>query len=210
MRTRERLEGLKNWLEANLCAGREMKAPGETVQDLQLAEPRVFLGWTPGRPDETGELRPDPVSAAPGILVMPGPSRGKLMEDKRFDRYNGVKRPQDLGQSLAVSILLTVYEPGIRLPGFVGSGTLDKLREGTEAGLFALYDWIDDLVSALLTVRSIPGTDLMVDEESILYSPYTDQSYVVDKRPLYYGFVNVEFGCYAATKTPNIIEEMLS
>lgn len=209
MRTRERLMGLKTWLEENLCAGRQMKTPGETVKDLQLAEPRVFLGWTPGRPDETGALQPDPVSVAPGILVMPGPSKGKLMEDKRFDRYNGVRRPQDLGQSLAVSMLLTVYEPGARLPGFAETGTLDKLREGTEEGLFALFDWIDALVEGLLSARSIPGTDLLVDEESIVYSPYTDQSYVVDRRPLFYGFVNVAFACYAQTKVPNAVEDLL-
>ena len=31
------------------------------------------------------------------------------------------------------------------------------------------------------------------------YSLYTDQAYVVDRRPLYYGFVNAEFKGYADT-----------
>ena len=29
------------------------------------------------------------------------------------------------------------------------------------------------------------------------YSLYTDQNYPTDRRPIYYGFVNVVFSCYA-------------
>lgn len=209
MRTKQRLTGLKKWLYNGLCKGREMKAPGKDITDIARAEPRVFLAWYPSRPDSTGEMIPDPVNVCPGILVMPNPSKGQFMEEKRFDRYNEVRRPKELGQSLATSILLCVYEPGIRMPGFKETGDMDLMMEGTEEGLFTLYDWMDDLVVALLSERSIPGTDLFVDEESIAYSLYTDQSYVVDKRPLFCGFVNVEFGCYAEMTPQNAIDQYL-
>lgn len=49
----------------------------------------------------------------------------------------------------------------------------------------------------------------IVTEASLVYSLYTDQSFVVDKRPIYYGFVNAEFACYADEGTNPAIEEFL-
>lgn len=202
MRTRARLLGIKEWATNELCKGRNMKTPGQDIADIKRQEPRCYLAWEPSRPDITGQMQQDANSVCPGILIMPNTSKVKYMEEKRFDRYNDVHRPKDLGQTLAISMLFSVYEPGIRLPGFVDSveaGELDMslFREGTEEGLFTLTDWLDDAREKLLAMKHIPGTDLFVNEESAYYSMYTDQSYVVDKRPIYYGFINLEFGCYA-------------
>ena len=41
------------------------------------------------------------------------------------------------------------------------------------------------------------------------YSLYTDQSFVVDKRPLYYGFVTVTFNCYAEEGANNSLDQYL-
>lgn len=217
MRTTQRLNGLKKWITRELCQGRIMKAPAPDfdITKMTKQEPHCYVGWEPTRPDFTGRLEPDPASVCPGILVMPNPSRGKFMEEKRFDRYNNVHRPKELGQSLAISILFKVYEPGVRLPGFVESagseeGTdMSLLMEGTEEGLFTLFNWMDDCREKLLGQKAIPETDLLVDEESLVYSLYTDQSYVVDKRPIYYGFVNVEFGCYAEEGVNSQVEDLL-
>lgn len=201
MRTTERLTKLKAWIENELCKGREMKAPAENnnIAEIVRQEPRCFLAWQPTRPDVTGNLRIDPLNVCPGIVVMPKASYAKHVEEKRFDRYNKVFRPQEMGNMLCVDILFSIYEPGIRLPGFVDSAKSGKgldltlLQEGTEQGLFTLCNWMDDCKEALLTQKQIPGTDLIVDEESVGYSLYSDQSYVVDKRPLYYGFITVNF-----------------
>jgi hypothetical protein len=138
------------------------------------------------------------------------------MEEKRFDRYNNIHRPQEMGQHLSVSILFSVYEPGVRLPGFMdsvgetGAGLdLALIEEGTEQGLFTLMNWMDDCMEKLVGQKIIPKSDLYVDESTITYSLYTDQSYVVDRRPIYYGFVNVTFGCYANDGAETSIEEML-
>ena len=183
MRTRKRLKGLQKWMQENLCAGREMKAPAPNFDITQIIrqEPECYIAWQPTRPDLSGRFQNDVQNVCPGILIMPAASKVKDMEEKRFDRYNGVSRPKDLGQTLSVSILFSVYEPGIRLPGFIDDPEdMSKIIEGTEEGLF-------------------------MNESSAAYSLYTDQSYVVDKRPIYYGFVNVEFGCYAnAGNNPNI------
>lgn len=206
MRTVERLLGLKRWAVENLCAGRKMKAPASNnnIGEIVRQEPRCYLGFAPARADSTGRLQEDPASVCPGIIIMPNNSYAKYMEEKRFDRYNNVHRPSMMGSHLSVSILFSVYEPGIRLPGFIdsvgesGQGLdMSLMIEGTEEGLFTLLDWMDDCKEGLLRDKMIPGTDLSVEEETMTSGLYTDQSYVVDRRPIYYGFVNVSFNGYA-------------
>ena len=209
MKTRQRLTGLKTWLQTELCEGRKMKTPGEDLRDIRVTAPSVFLAWMPTRPDETGNVVSNPVNVCPGILVMPNQSRTKTVEEKRFDRYENVKRPKELGQTLAVSILMSVYEPGIRMPGYVETGDIRLVQEATEEGLYVLTDWMDELQEKLLSVGGIPDTDLFVNTDSMIYSLYTDQSFVVDKRPIYYGFVNVEFVCYANMTPNNSIDQYL-
>ena len=152
MRTSERLRKLKQWIEKELCEGREMKAPAPDMDITQIVrqKPQCFLAWQPTRPDETGTLRIDPINVCPGILIMPRLSNAKYVEEKRFDRYNNVHRPQELGQTLAVDILFSVYEPGIRLPGFIDSAESENgldmslFVEGTEQGLFTKTAWMVD------------------------------------------------------------------
>lgn len=216
MRSRERLLALKKWTEERVCKGRSMKAPDpeNDITKIHRVEPSVFLGWQPSRPDETGKLCANPMSVCPGILIAPGAGNVKNVEEHRFDTYKNVHRPQELGQWLNVSVLFSVYEPGIRLPGFAENAELgyldmDKIMEGTEEGLFTLLDWMDDFKDALVAEKFIPGSDLFVDEMSLTYSPYTENGYIVDKRPLYYGFINAKFQCYAENKANRSIDEFL-
>lgn len=218
MRFSERLTGLKNWTYKELCKGRVMKAPAENMDigTINRQEPPVYLAWAPARMDKAGNLKEIPLSTVPGILIMPNQTYAKYMEEKRFDRYNNVHRPQEMGQHLAVSILFSVYEPGVRLPGFVDSvgekgAGLDTslILEGTEQGLFTLMNWMDDCMEKLLGQKMIPKTDLFVQEDTVTYSLYTDQSYVVDRRPIYYGFVNVVFGCHVNEGYNPDIEKLL-
>lgn len=205
MRTTERLRKLKAWIETELCAGREMKTVGEngSITEILRQEPRCFIGWQPTRPDQTGNFRIDPISICPGVLIMPKGAYVKRPDEKRFDRFANVRRPAEFGRELSVDIMFSVYEPGVRLPGFVESenspGGLDLslLEEGTEEGLMTLLDWMEDCMQKLLQQKHIPHTDMMLDEPSMVYSLLVDQSYVVDKRPLYYGFLSVKFDCYA-------------
>lgn len=218
MRTSERLRGLKTWTYDNFCKGKEMKAPaaGQDFSKIKKQEPQCYIGWAPSRMDASGRLQEDAASVCPGILIMPNQAYGKYVEEKRFDRYNNIHRPQEMGDHLSVSILFSVFEPGIRLPGFeesVGENgrgmDMSLLLEGTEEGLFTLLNWMDDYRAALLGAKSIPKTDLFLVEESLTYSLYTDQSYVVDRRPIYYGFINAIFACYAE-ETPGIVESLLN
>lgn len=217
MRTTERLRKLKAWIEKELCAGRMMKAPGPDMDITKIIrqEPKCYLGWQPARPDTSGFMGSDPVNVCPGILVMPNAAHAKYVDEKRFDRYSGVHRPAELAQTFSVSILFSVYEPGVRLPGFIDSAESEEgldmrlLMEGTEEGLMTLVDWMDDCVQKLLGQRFIPQSDLFLKEASLAYSLYTDQSYVVDKRPIYYGFVNADFSCYADEGTNSVLDELL-
>lgn len=218
MRTSERLRGLKKWLIQNLCEGREMKVPGHKMDygEILRAEPKCFIGWAPARLAETGQFRSEAESVCPGILVMPNQAYAKYTEEKRFDRYNNIHRPQEMGQHLSVSILFSVYEPGTRLPGFVDSfqehgqgADMSLILEGTEQGLETLLNWMDDCTEKLLGQKMIPGTDLAVEEDTVMYSLLTDQNYVVDRRPIYYGFINVSFLCYAEEGTNPDYEKYL-
>ena len=205
MRTTERLRGLKKWTYEKFCKGREMKAPPPNMDLTKIIrkEPGCYIGWAPSRLRE-GEFVTEAGTVCPGILIMPNQAYVKYTEEKRFDRYNNIHRPQEMGQHLSVSILFSIYEPGTRLPGFIDSAgengegmDLSLLLEGTEQGLMTLLNWMDDYKIALLEQKRIPETDLYVEEDTITYGLYTDQNYVVDKRPIYYGFINVSFMCYA-------------
>lgn len=213
MRTFERLRKMKAWFEKELCTGRELKVPVMTpgptyapsITDFTRGEPRVFLAWQPMRPNEPGKAdATDPYSVCPAITIMPVSGYVRYVQEKRFDRYQKVHRPQEMGQSLAVQILFSVYEPGVRMPGFADSfetptPDMSLLKDGTEPGLETLVNWMDDCMELLLRERTVPGTDLVLEDDTMTYSLYTDQAYVVDRRPLYYGFVNAEFKGYADT-----------
>ena len=206
MRSTERFRKLKEWLYLELCKGRTMKAPPKDgdITDTTTTEPQVFRAWQPSQPNAPG-VRPsgDPISVCPSITVMPIPSYVRYVEEKRFDRYNNIRRSQEMGQAVIVDMLMTIYDPGIRMDGFVESVRLGKtdmtlLKDGTEQGLFTLLNWMDDLMELLLRVRHVPGTDLVLYDDTAVYSLYADQEYVRDKRPLYYGFVRAEFKGYAS------------
>lgn len=218
MRTSERLTALKKWVKKELCEGREMKTPAENmnIAAIKRKEPDVYLAWAPARIDATGIPREDTVNVCPGIIIMPNQAYAKYTEEKRFDRYNNVHRPPEMGQHLSVSMLFMIYEPGTRLPGFAesvgekGQGLdMSLIEEGTEQGLFTLTNWMDDAMQKLLGQKMIPKSDLSVEETSMTYSLYTDQSYVMDRRPLYYGFINVTFNCYAEGGANSEINELL-
>lgn len=212
MRSTERLTKLQSWLTDELCVGRMLKAPAASrkVADATLKEPKCYLGWYPARPDQT-QLMPEIDGAVcPSILVMPNPAKARSTEEKSNDRYSGVNRAKDWSQTLAVSILFCVYEPGARLQGFAESkGDVTLLTEGTEDGLFTLYNWMDDCVQLLLSQKIVPGTDLSVSDESVGTGLYMENGFVSDRRPLYFGFVNVDFLCYAGAGVNQTIKQLL-
>ena len=121
MRTAVRLKALQKWTYKTVCEGRKMKTPAPNMDYTKIVrqEPKVFLGYAPTRPDTSeysGDV--DPLNVAPGIIIAPVNGEVHFLEEKRFDRYSGVHRPQEMGQSLTVQNVFMVYEDGIRLPGF--------------------------------------------------------------------------------------------
>ena len=211
MRTKTRLKRLQAWTLENVCRGRLMKtpAPKGDITKIERQEPRVYLGFAPTRPDLSRmAAEADPANSAPSIIILPASAFAKNMEEQRFDRYSGIKRPKEMGQQFAAHMIFSVYEDGVRMPGFIdkieatGEYDMTLIKEGTEEGLFTLLDWMDDFIEALLGAKSIPGTDLCVNEASTVYGLRADQRYIVDKRPLYFGQIDVLFNCHA-DETPN-------
>ena len=182
-----------------------MKTPASDmdVRKVKRQEPQVFLGFSPMRPDQsnfTGEI--DPLNVAPGIIIIPVGGALKNPEEQRFDRYNKVNRPKEMGQTLTVQVLFFVFEDGVRLPGFVKSAEEGKydmslIAEGTQEGLTTLIDWMDDFSDAVMAAKTIPGTDLMLNMAESTYGLYSDQKYIADRRPMFIGYVNLTFQCHA-------------
>ena len=205
MRTEERLRKLRDWTFQTVCQGRQMKAPAPKMDISKVVrqEPKAYLGYAPTRPDISMYSEVDPLTAAPGIIIAPAIGDVHYMEEKRFDRYNHVHRPADMGQSLTVQNVFMVFEDGVRLPGFIDAVEkgeefpMKLLREGTEEGLFTLTNWMDDYKDALLSAGSIPETDLVVNDEAFDYGWYSDQKTISDRRPVFIGMVTVKFQCYA-------------
>ena len=205
MRTTERLRKLCNWTYETVCKGRQMKtpAPNMDVRVIARQEPKVFLAYQPMRPDEsnfTGEI--DPLNVCPGIIIAPSMGYWKYMEEQRFDRYNNVHRPKEFGQSLSCQVLFFVYEDGVRLPGFVDSAEkgeydMSLITEGTQEGFLTLMNWMDDFRDALLSQKTIPETDMYLNEAEAASAPYTDQKFIADRRPAFIGITSLTFQCHA-------------
>lgn len=205
MRTWERLQKFQQWTYDRVCAGRAMKAPAPNmdIREIRTQEPQVFLVYQPSRPDLAnmgGEV--DPLNVAPGIIIAPTFGYLKYMEEQRFDRYNNVHRPKEMGQSLSAQVLFFVYEDGVRLPGFtdvakVGAYDMSLIMEGTQEGLGTLINWMDDFRDALLSEKVIPGTDMFLNEAESQYGLISDQKYVADRRPTYIGLITCTFQCHA-------------
>ena len=214
MKTAFRLLKMKDWFQKELCAGRQYKtpSPSQDITDVSTAEPRVYLGWQPIWSAMQAEantpqyvLNNDPFSVCPAITIMPGTMPINNVPEKRFDAYRKIMRPRQMGSSLAVTILFSIYNPGIRLPGFAASlksgQGLDKslMLDATEEGLLDLLNWMDDAAELMLRERIIPGTALVLDEETGVRSLFTDQNYIVDRRPIFYGFIVADYKGHADT-----------
>lgn len=92
MKTFARLKALQLWIYETICKGREMKTQGKDIADIARIEPQVHIVYDPARVVMQ--------KVTPGILIMVNPGKGKYEEEKRFDRYNAIRRPQSMGQEL--------------------------------------------------------------------------------------------------------------
>lgn len=216
MRTIERLDRLKEWTYENVCKGRMMKTPAPQMDVTKLArqEPKVYIAYYPMRPDQTAWVMQEILNTAPSILLMPITGFFKNNEKQYHDDYKGIHRPQELGQSLSVQVLFSVFEDGVRLPGFIdeaekGPYDMTLIKEGTYDGVSTLLNWMDDFKEKLLGAKFIPKTDLFLTEATATYDMFTDQKYIADQRPLYVGFVNVTFQCYAKEANNETINNLL-
>ena len=193
-----------------------MKTPaaGMDVTRIERQEPKVYIGFYPTRPDQTGEIHPDPMNAAPSILIMPVGGDARLNELKYGDIRKGTARPPELGQTLRTQVLFSVYEDGVRMPGFIeqargGDWDISLVREGSDEGLFLLLDWVDDFREKLLAARVIPGTDMALEDDQLTWAMYADQHFISDRRPLYYAYLNVIFRMHSDEAQNRAFRELL-
>jgi len=210
MRTSERLRKYRQFVYDNLCRGREMKAPAPDgdIRKIVRQEPQTYLFLAPTRKDISDLARDIPPSAVPSIVVMPAASFASNIKEGMFDLRHEIKRSYEMGQQLVLQNVFSVWEDGIRQPGFLqkledtGEMDMSLVADGTEDAALTLMNWMDDYMYLMLGTQTIPGTDMMLEKTTMTYSLYTDQQYLNDKRPVYYGYVNATFYCHADAK-PN-------
>lgn len=201
LNTRQRIEALKRFVAQISADMGAFKAPGATLDDIVYKQPRMYTAYYPARPYKQNQapgmaLGPDDASA-PSVLFMLTPSQAQNMEEERLDRYNNISRPAEFGGKLGMLMQFAVFDPGVRLPGFDGNHP-DLIEDATEDGFYALTDWMDNVMRALITSDTIPGSDMFVIKNTIKYSPYIDGDYIADRRPFYYGQLAATFGYYTA------------
>lgn len=206
MTNSERMKALQKWVFAQVCQGKSMKTPSDDDMTPATAEPKCFIGNYPQRLTENESQ----YNVAPSIVLVNGLSRGKEMDEARFDRYAGIKRPQELGATLAVQFVCVTYDPGNRNEDAQESGSPDDVTYDADEGYLTLLDWLEEIERALLGVKAIPETDLFVWESSVKWSPLMVQDSVADRRPLYYGYVTCEFGHYANENVNPAVQAILS
>ena len=84
------------------------------------------------------------------------------------------------------------------------------MREGTQQGVKTIFGWMDDCKELLLARQLHSGhRPVSARGRMRLTALYTDQNFIVDKRPLYYGVMNVAFGCYADDGRNSELDEFL-
>lgn len=207
MLTSARIEAVRAWCEEELCNGRTMKSPGKggKATEVQYVKPRAFAGFQPRRRGREQEM----FSVAPSITIMLAPSQAMRDREKRFDKYSGIHRANELGATMALQFLFTVYEPGDRNEDFAQTGSYDDIEEPGAMGYYLLLDWMDELRELLMGVGTIPKTDLAVNTGEVYYAPFMSENTVVDRRPVYNGFVTAEFNTYVGGAPNERVRDLL-
>lgn len=205
MNTRRRLEALQTWVIDNLCKGKRMKTPGETDFSVEYTEPRCFVGLYPWTLNEASEY-----NVAPSILIIPDVSKAKDVRIKSYDQSDNIGRPQNLGAQLNLRLVFCVYDPGDRTAELKTSqNPYTDILEGDNGGFFTLTDWLDECMEKLLQANSIPGCDLFLYEDTITWAPMTEGEAILDRRPLYYGILQLGFGGESQRREGETISKLL-
>jgi len=205
MSTRTRLTAFQKWVTKNLCEGKSMKTPGETDFSVVYTEPRCFVALYPWTLNEASAY-----SVAPSILIIPDASKGKDIRGKSYDQSEGVNRPQNLGAQLNLNLIYCVYDPGDRTAELkITQNPYTDILEGNNGGFYTMTDWIDETMEKLLQAQTIPGSDLFLYEDSLTWFPLTEGETILDRRPLYYGVLQVGFGGEAQRRQGKDIKQLL-
>lgn len=150
----------------------------------EIAVEAVFYPIADGMPPTVPE-------SAPSVLVMPVRGEQDGQEEK-----------------LHLKLLVTLYEPGDR--GFLAPDQAVAIRDLTDkgAGWRALMRVMDRMRGALAGV-GVPGSDLTV--ESLRWSVYTEEGLILDFRPFYVGWVDVDCSCAQGERTRSgAVSELLN
>lgn len=212
MKSAERLEAIKQFTYDKVCKGKSLKTPilnkGLTRNDsdfkVKYTEPKVYVGLYPQKAENGEESK-----IAPSILILPGTSYSGKFKEKRFERYNNLHRQPDLMGELSVQWVFCVYDPGIRKKEYDGDIKREDIGENTEAAIYTLTDWMDELQAYIMGQEIIEGTDLYVLYDSVRWSLLNSEGSVEDRRPYYYGVVEAIYGTAVNRKENTSVNKLL-
>lgn len=186
----QRMRAFRQWVYENCCKGRKMKTPVVRGRDVDIAwsEPRCFGGdFYPYRVLD----RKNPYSIAPSILVTRISHAPHAETMQYLDSRQKVSRPKELGNTITLNLIHTIYEPGERTQDGTDGDPHEVFLtdEDMDMGSLILGQWMDDTAAALASALSVAG--MTVNKESILIEPLIENEAVSDRRPLYLGMVQV-------------------
>jgi hypothetical protein len=205
MKTSTRLTKLKDWLTANACSGRKMKAPGSSALEIQYREPACRLSIFQPLEDFTGTGIDENTDMAPAILIRMKRS-GIRDSYKKRDKHLNTMRPMELREFLKLQLVFIAYDPGHRTQACQQSGSLEDIMPNEEEASFAVLDWAEETMQKLVENSIVPGTDLIVDQVGMEFGPLMENGILPDKKPLYYAVLNCTFGCASqAVENPETI-----
>lgn len=196
----EKRHMLRDWVYENCCKGRQMKTPVPRGRDYDVkwAEPNCFGG--DNYPARARDIK-NPYSVAPSILITGVSFKPYAETSEYLDSRQKVSRPKNVGSTITLNLIHAVYDPGERMTvrqkeNAQGEPIQDGdphemllTDEAMDTGSMILWQWMEDTASAIHAALSIAG--MTVKDDSIIIEPLTENESVSDRRPVYFGVVQV-------------------
>lgn len=186
----QKRRAFRDWVYEHCCKGRRMKTPVPRGRDYDVkwTEPRCFGGdLYPVRVLD----RRNPYSITPSILIEAVSHTPYAGTAEYLDSRQKVSRPKDLGNTMTLNLIHSLYEPGERVREATDGDPHELLLtdEEMDTGSMLLWQWMEDTAAALQAALNVAG--MTAKAESILIEPLTENEAVSDRRPLYMGVVQV-------------------
>lgn len=203
------IDGVVEWLRANVCSQITLKVPddyrNDKSYDVVTVNPAAFPLYVPGK----DRLPPSVPAPIPSICVQMMEGSDDLIARKR---------------QLQIRLCLACWNPGKH-----GGEVLHARRDASKIGGYSFYHisgedaktyernmdgWRDAFNFADLVLRMIEGTEYiaghrLVKESGIKYGVFTEDGNIWDYYPYWHNYITFTLEAGVVAKTPEIYADYL-